>query len=83
MVVIPLAGGDQAGNAERCAALGVARVVATEERTPEVIRAAVREVLGDPRYRENAQRLRAQIRDLPGPADAVPLIEQRAGDLGR
>jgi MGT family glycosyltransferase len=83
MVVIPLAGGDQAGNAARCAALGVARVVAAEERTPEVIRDAVREVLGDPRYRENARRLRAQIRELPGPADAVHRIEQRAGDLGR
>src|SRR5919112_1441531 len=55
MVVIPLAGGDQVGNAARCAALGVARVVGVDQRTPEVIRAAVRDVLGDARYRENAR----------------------------
>jgi MGT family glycosyltransferase len=76
MVVIPLAGGDQTGNAERCAALGVARVVAADQRTPEVIRAAVRDILGDPRYRENAGRLRDQIRALPGPDHAVGLLER-------
>ena len=82
MVVIPLAGGDQAGNAERCAALGVARVVAADQRTPEVIRAAVRDVLGDPRYRENARRLRDYIRALPGPDHAVRLLERLAVTTG-
>ena len=76
MVVIPLAGGDQAGNAERCAALGVARVVAADERTPDAIRAAVRDVLGDPGYREQAIRLRDQIRELPGPEHTVGLLER-------
>ena len=83
MVVIPLAGGDQASNAERCAALGVTRVVAAEQRTPEVIRDAVRDVLGDTSYRENARRLRDEIRELPGPAYAVHLVEQLPGDPGR
>jgi MGT family glycosyltransferase len=76
MVVIPLAGGDQTGNADRCAALGVARVVPADQRTPEVIRAAVRDVLADPRYRANAERLREQIRSLPGLDQAVDLLEQ-------
>jgi MGT family glycosyltransferase len=76
MVVIPLAGGDQAGNADRCAALGVARVVPSDQHTPEAIRAAVRDVLADSRYRENAERLREQIRALPGPNYAVGLLEQ-------
>jgi MGT family glycosyltransferase len=76
MVVIPLAGGDQIGNAARCAALGVARVVAADQRTPEVIRAAVRDVLEDLRYRENAGRLKEQIRALPGPEHAVGLLER-------
>jgi hypothetical protein len=62
IVVIPLAGGDQAGNAERCAALGVTRVVAADQRAPEVIRKAVREILQDSGYREQASRLRDQIR---------------------
>ena len=83
MVVIPLAGGDQAGNAERCAALGVARVVPADQRTPEVIRAAVRDVLGDPRYRENASRLQEQIQALPGPEHAVGLLEQLPVDAGQ
>jgi MGT family glycosyltransferase len=75
MVVIPLAGGDQAGNADRCAALGVAKVVPADQRTPEVLRAAVRDVLGDASYRDNARRLRDQIRALPGPKRAVGLLE--------
>jgi MGT family glycosyltransferase len=83
MVVIPLAGGDQVGNASRCAALGVARVVPSDQRTPEVIRAAVRDVLGDPRYREQAGRLREQIRALPGPDHAVGLLERLPVDAGR
>ncbi len=82
MVVIPLAGGDQVGNAHRCAALGVARVVPADQRTPEVIRAAVRDVLGDPRYRERAGQLRDQIRALPGAEHAVGLLEQLAAGAG-
>jgi MGT family glycosyltransferase len=78
MVVIPLAGGDQAGNADRCAALGAARVVPSDQHTPEVIRAAVRDILDDLRYRQNAERLREQIRALPGPKHAVGLLEQLA-----
>ncbi len=83
MVVIPLAGGDQVGNAARCATLGVARVVAADQRTPEVIRAAVRDVLGDARYRENAGRLQAEMRALPGPDYAVSLLEQLSVTVGR
>jgi MGT family glycosyltransferase len=83
MVVIPLAGGDQAGNAERCAALGVARVLTAERRTPEAIREAVRDVLGDASYRANAGRLREQIRRLPGPEQAAGLLAQFPGNAGR
>jgi MGT family glycosyltransferase len=75
MVVIPLAGGDQAGNAARCADLGVARVVTASKRTPETIREAVRAVLRDPGYRENAIRLREEMLSLPGSAQAVGLVE--------
>ena len=78
MVLIPLAGGDQRGNAERCAALGVGRVIAPEQRTPEVIREAVREVLGNPRYRERAERLREEMQRLSGPEYAVALLEKLA-----
>jgi len=78
MVLIPLAGGDQRGNAERCVALGVGRVIAPELRTPEVIREAVREVLGNPRYHERAEQLREEMLQLPGPEYAIALLEKLA-----
>jgi UDP:flavonoid glycosyltransferase YjiC (YdhE family) len=77
-VLIPIAA-DQPENARRCAALGVARVVAPDGRTPEAIRAAVRAVLQDHGYRRNAERLGSEMRALPGPEYAVTLLEQ----LGR
>jgi MGT family glycosyltransferase len=78
MVAIPLAGGDQAGNARRCAALGAARVVAPDGRTPEAIREAVLDVLRNPRYRKNAEHLRQEIQSLPAPEHAVGLLERLA-----
>jgi UDP:flavonoid glycosyltransferase YjiC (YdhE family) len=40
LVIIPIAA-DQHENARRCAALGLARVVAPEQRAPAAIRAAL------------------------------------------
>src|SRR5207247_7221945 len=77
MVVIPL-GGDQPYCAERCAALGVARVIAPHERTPERIRAAVRAVLADPGYRARAEEMRRAMLALPDTSRAVPLLETLA-----
>ena len=79
MVVIPVQG-DQPRNARRCADLGVGYVVGPEERTPEAIQAAVRAVLADPSYRENATRLRDTIARLPGMDHAVELLERLAAD---
>jgi MGT family glycosyltransferase len=75
MVAVPLAG-DQPSNAQRCSDLGVARVIGPDERTPEAFRAAVRDVLHNPGYRENAARLRQEIQLLPGPEKAVQLLER-------
>lgn len=77
MVVIPISS-DQPENAASCAALGVGRVIAPENRTPEAIRASVREVLGDPSYRRNAERVRDTMAALPGPEYAVQLLERLA-----
>jgi len=76
---LPLAG-DQPSNAPRCSDLGAARVIDPDERTPEAFRAAVREVLGNPRYRENAARLQQEIQLLPGPEFAVHLLEKLVQD---
>src|SRR5205814_4683234 len=66
LVLLPI-GADQPQNAERCAALGVGVTVRPEGRTPTAIRAAVREVLANPSYRENAERMRDEMESLPGP----------------
>jgi MGT family glycosyltransferase len=77
MVVLPL-GADQPATAWRCERIGVARVVEPEERSPQAIRAAVRAVLADPRYRERAGRVRASLAGLPGYEHGVALLERLA-----
>jgi MGT family glycosyltransferase len=77
MVIVPISA-DQPDHARRCQQLGVAQVIAPEERTPEAIRAAVRAVLADPTYRQNAQRLRAELARLPGTEQAVGWLERLA-----
>ena len=77
MVGIPITA-DQPYCAERSAALGVARVIPPDNRTPELVQDATRAVLGDPRFRANALSFRDQMRALPGPERLVELIERLA-----
>ena len=79
MVIIPIAA-DQPDNARRCSQLGVARTIGPEERTPEAIRTAVRTVLAEPRFGEQAMRLREEIAAMPGIENAVSLLERLAID---
>ena len=75
MVLLPL-GADQPQNARRCAELGVARVLDAVQATPRGRRAAAAEVLSDPDFRRCAERIRDEIAALPGPEEAVRLLEQ-------
>jgi MGT family glycosyltransferase len=77
LVVIPISA-DQPYNAACCAALGVGRLIAPEDRTPEAIRAAVRAVLSDTSYRANAEHMRDAMTELPGMDHAVALLERLA-----
>ena len=81
MVIIPITA-DQPVNAQLCAELGVARVVTPEGRAEhelaQEIRNAEREVLGNPSYRENAQRVRKEMEKLPGLEYPVGLLETLA-----
>lgn len=77
MVIVPLAA-DQPLNAEACARIGVARVVDSEALTPESIRQAAREVLGDSSYRERARRFQAESQALPAIEHGVALLERLA-----
>jgi len=78
-VLIPL-GADQPQNAERCAELGVARVLDAVTATPESVRDAAAGVLADAGYRRNAERLRDEIAALPEVAHAVALLERLAAE---
>lgn len=77
MVIIPIAA-DMPDNARRCADLGLAKVIAPDQRTSAAIQAATRTVLRDARYQRNAERLRDEMRELPGPHYAVQLLERLA-----
>ena len=77
MVVLPI-GADQLANARRCEALGVASVVEPAGRSAAAVRSAARQVLGDARYRRNAQRMQGEIARLPGLEHGVALLERLA-----
>lgn len=77
MVLIPM-GADQPLNAARCEQLGMARVLDPIAATPDSVREAVSDVLSDPRCRLAARRIRAEFAALPGPEQAVTLLEQLA-----
>jgi MGT family glycosyltransferase len=79
LVLIPIAA-DMPENARRCAAMGLGQVINSHERTPGAIREAVRMVLNSPTYRQNAERIQAEMRALPEPSDAVLLLERLAAD---
>jgi UDP:flavonoid glycosyltransferase YjiC (YdhE family) len=77
MVMIPI-GADQPENAQRCAELGVARVLGRGERSAQAIREAVREVLRNPQYTQNAQGMKQAIEAQPTLDYAVSLLERVA-----
>ena len=77
MLTIPL-GVDQPINAERCLALGVGLRLLPEEVTAGAVRAAVRQLLDDPGYRSNAQRIRREIESMPAIEGAVEQLEKLA-----
>ena len=77
MVIVPVSA-DQPDNARRCEQLRIATVIAPDDRTPEAIRNAAREVLDDPKYRRAAERLREEMELLPGPEHVVGWLERLA-----
>ena len=77
LVIVPVFS-DQPDNARRCEQLGVAKVIAPSDRTPEAFRDAVRAMLQDPSYRRNAEGLREEMQALPGLEQAVALLKRLA-----
>jgi hypothetical protein len=74
VVLVPF-GADQPDNARSCEARGFGRVLPPESLSPEAMRGAVLGVLNDPAYRLAARSMRDEMRALPGPLEAVALLE--------
>jgi MGT family glycosyltransferase len=79
MVNVPV-GMDQPENAARCARLKLGLTVDPTTGTADEIREAVCQVLTDPVYRTNAQRVQQAMQALPGPSDVAAVLERLATD---
>jgi UDP:flavonoid glycosyltransferase YjiC (YdhE family) len=82
LVLVPTSW-DKPDNALRMVEAGVAVRVPPKRCTPQALRAAVDEVLGDPRYRRNARRIAEKLAAAPGPAGAADHIEALANGRRR
>jgi UDP:flavonoid glycosyltransferase YjiC (YdhE family) len=77
MVLLPM-GADQPWIGDRCAELGVGRVLDVVTASSADIRAAIRDGLADQSARTAAESCRAAMLELPGPAAGVAAIERLA-----
>jgi MGT family glycosyltransferase len=75
MVIVPN-NWDKPSNARRVTEAGAGIRLSPRRLDAPRLRAAVRELLDDPSYRQSAQRLAAQLASAPGPARAAELLEQ-------
>ena len=79
MVLVPLIA-DQFYNAHIAQSLRLGQVVQRSQLTPANIRAAADEVLHNPIYRRNVERLQAEMHALPDLKYAVGLVERVAAE---
>jgi MGT family glycosyltransferase len=77
LVVVPTTW-DKPDNARRVTQAGAGVRLSSRRLTPERLRVAVQEVLGESRYHEAAGRMAALLAASPGPARAVELLEALA-----
>jgi MGT family glycosyltransferase len=82
-LVVVATGWDKPVNARRVVDAGVGVQLSPRRCTPERLRAAVEQVLGDPAYRRNARRAAELLAAAPGPAGAAELIEGLASSAPR
>ncbi len=82
LILLPM-GADQPLNAERCQALGVARVLDAATATEQAIDHAARVALTDSSYRDRAAVLREEIRRLPRSPEAARSLESLAEATAR
>jgi MGT family glycosyltransferase len=69
---------DKSDNAQRVVEAGVGLRLAPRRCTPERVRAAVRRLLEEPAFRENARRIARRFAEVSGPPRAAELLEKLA-----
>jgi MGT family glycosyltransferase len=79
MVALPVTN-DQPGVAARITNKNVGVVISPQQASPEDFVTAIKRVLGDPTFRDNAQRMQAAIRSTDGLSIAADILE-KAFDL--
>jgi UDP:flavonoid glycosyltransferase YjiC (YdhE family) len=66
---------DGPGTAARIEWLGCGEILLEKELNPQRLRKKIKMVLGDPRYRQSAEKLREAIKQAGGVKKAADLIE--------
>ena len=74
ILCIPLSA-EQPFNAANAERIGAAVVLTRTTASPENVREAVCHLLQEPSFKENSERVKAELESLPGVDEAVPLIE--------
>lgn len=77
IVALPMAA-DQFANAEQIVRTRAGLAVGPEERTPDTIRSAINEVLGNPSFTQAAYALQAEIAAMPSAEQRLPELADRA-----
>jgi MGT family glycosyltransferase len=77
LLVLPQ-GADQYANAERVVTAGAGLQLLRDDLSIEAVRGRLRTLLDDPSYQRAAQRVRAEIRAMPGARDALRRVEALA-----
>jgi UDP:flavonoid glycosyltransferase YjiC (YdhE family) len=77
LVVVPTFW-DKSDNAQRVVEAGVGLRLAPRQCTPERVRAAVRRLLDEPHFRENARAMARRFAEASGPPRAAALLEELA-----
>lgn len=75
LLVLPR-GANQFDHAALCVNAGAARALPPSDVTADAVRAAVRALLDEPRYANAARGIAREIEEMPGPDNAVALLER-------
>ena len=79
LLIVPRGAPSQRRLASRCAELGAALVLQSDDANHGAIREAVQKLMEDETFRMSAQRIRDSIRDQPSAQTLVPHLELLAG----